>query len=96
MPESVARVVTDRPERYVKQLVGHLGNRRTTRLSDDGIGFIVFEDGRCVLQPGDGVLVLTASADDIAGLDHVRDVVARHLTRFGSRDGLTVTWSDPS
>jgi hypothetical protein len=95
MPESVARIVTTRPERYVKQLVDHLGNRLSTRLTGDGTGRIDFDAGHCDLRAEDGVLVLAATADDALALSHVRDVVARHLERFGTRDGLTVTWSDP-
>ena len=94
MVESVARVVTDQPDRYIKQLVSHLGHKASTDLADDGTGVIVLDVGRCTLTGESGTLVLVASADDDAGLSRVRDVVGRHLERFGAREGLQVQWTE--
>jgi caffeoyl-CoA O-methyltransferase len=95
MVESVARVVTDQPARYIKQIVSHLGHKLTTELSDDGTGVVVFETGRCTMTAETGVLLLSASAVDAEALNRVRDVLARHLERFGGREGLRVEWSGP-
>jgi hypothetical protein len=96
MVESVARVVTDQPGRYIKQIVSHLAHRRSTRLADDGTGVIVFESGQCTLTAEPGALVVAASGADTEALRHVRDVLSRHLERFGGREGLRVTWSEPA
>jgi caffeoyl-CoA O-methyltransferase len=95
MVESVARVATEQPGRYIKQIVSHLGNRRSTRLADDGTGVVVFEGGQCTLTAESGILILAASGADAGALQHVRDVLSRHLERFGAREGLRVTWSQP-
>ena len=94
MVTSVARVVTDQPGRYVKQLVSHLGHRLSTELADDGTGVVGFEAGRCTLTPEPGQLRLDASAPDAEALARIREVVGSHLERFGGREGLQVTWSD--
>jgi caffeoyl-CoA O-methyltransferase len=96
MVDSVARVATDQPGRYVKQIVSHLAHKRTTWLADDGSGVVDFGSGRCTLTAQAGVLLLAATAPDRAELDHVRDVLGRHLERFGGREGLRVTWSEPA
>jgi hypothetical protein len=96
MVESVARVATDQPARYVKQVVSHLAHKRATWLAEDGSGVVDFGSGRCTLTAQAGILLLHASAQDAAELDHVREVLARHLERFGGREGLRVTWSDPA
>ena len=88
-----ARIATERPERYVKQLVDHLSHRLSTRLGSDGHGVIEVEGGRCTLTTEADVLVLAAVADDEAALRHVQDVVGRHLERFGARAGLRVDWT---
>ncbi len=90
---SVASIATERPQRYVKQLVSHLGHKLTTTLGDDGVGTITFPQGRCVLAPGSGVIDAEAQATDESALAVVEDVVARHLVRFGSGEELTVTWT---
>jgi hypothetical protein len=96
MAQSVALVPVGQPARYVKQLVSHLGHRLSTELLADGQGVIRFEAGECLMTAGSGALVLTASAADGEELRHVQDVVARHLERFGAREGLRVSWSPPA
>lgn len=96
MAQSVARVPTAQPGRYIKQLVSHLAHRLATELLPDGQGLIRLDVGDCRLTPAPDALVLTATADDVDGLHRVQDVVGRHLERFGARDGLQVTWSTPA
>lgn len=93
MLSSQARVATDQPERYLKQLVSHLGHRLITSAADDGTGLVEFERGRCELTPEVGALVLAAAADDAETLARVQDVVGGHLERFGAKAGLRVDWS---
>jgi uncharacterized protein len=95
MVESVARVATEQPGRYIKQLVSHLGHKVTKELADDGTGRLSWESGgRVTLTADDGLLVIVATAADDEELVHIRGVVGRHLERFGTREGLHVNWSD--
>src|SRR5579884_558300 len=91
--QSKALVPTDRPARYGKQLVAHLGRRNAGHWSDsDQRGWIEFASGRAELScASDGLhLSIHANVDDLA---HLEDVVGRHLVRFGTRDELHVRWS---
>jgi uncharacterized protein len=87
-----ADVRTDVPERYAKQLVSHLGHRveftteGTTSTAQIGSGV-------ATVEVGDGVLTLLAAGPDAESLDRVRDVLGRHLERFGQREGLSVVWT---
>jgi uncharacterized protein len=91
---SSASVTSSAPGRYAKQLAAHLGRRDTQIIEADGNVEIKFDEGVCLLSPGDGVLDLHASAPDEDGLTIVKDVVARHLERFGQRSELHVDWHD--
>jgi caffeoyl-CoA O-methyltransferase len=93
MVETVGHVATSQPERYIKQLVSHLGHKLSTSVDDSGTGLVEFDTGRCTLVARADAIVLEASATDDAALAHVQDVVGRHLERFGAREDLTVTWS---
>jgi caffeoyl-CoA O-methyltransferase len=93
--ESRARAATHQPARYVKQVVSHLGHRLVTRLEPDGTGVVEFGDGRCTLTVAADALLLVAIGTEPAALDHVREVLSRHLERFGGRENLRVTWSEP-
>lgn len=87
-----AVVATERPERYGKQLVSHLGRRNGGEWSaDTGSGWINLGTGRAAVTAGDSALLLhiDGTNDEIARLE---EVVGGHLVRFGERDELTVTW----
>ncbi|MEJ3745994.1 DUF2218 domain-containing protein [Actinomycetes bacterium KLBMP 9797] len=90
---STARVPTTRPERYIKQLVSHMGHRATTELGDDGRGVITLQHGQCVLTPSEEHLLMVATAADAETLAVVQDVIARHLVRFATQEQLTVDWT---
>ena len=93
MVHASARIATDRPQRYVKQLVSHLGHKLTTSLAEDGVATITFPNGDCLLSPQAGYIDARATGVDEQTLAVVEDVVARHLVRFGSEGELTVTWT---
>ena len=89
---STAFVVTSRPERYIKQLVSHFGNKVKTELTDEG-GRLEFDFGVCELKAAPTGIELSGTAEDAAQLETLKDVVARHLVRFGVNDQLAVTWT---
>jgi hypothetical protein len=91
--EAHAAVATDRPARYGKQLVAHLGRRNGGEWSADAeSGWIDLGAGRATVAAGDGLLDLhlSAPADELARL---QDVIGSHLVRFGERDELSVEWT---
>jgi uncharacterized protein len=89
---STARVVTDRGERYRKQLASHFGNRIEVTQSTAGTVLTWGFGGTTTLTVEPGALVMQAEAGDTETLDRVKDVTGRHLERFGEKDGLVVTW----
>jgi uncharacterized protein len=89
---ATAFVVTSRPERYIKQLVSHFGNKVKTELTNEG-GRLQFDFGTCGLKAAPTGIELIGTAEDEAQLETLKDVVARHLVRFGANDQLTVSWS---
>jgi hypothetical protein len=89
---ATAFVVTSRPERYIKQLVSHFGNKVKTEVTGAG-GRLEFEFGICDLKAAPTGIELIGTAEDDAQLETLKDVVARHLVRFGANDQLTVSWT---
>ncbi|MEU8076725.1 GNAT family N-acetyltransferase [Catellatospora citrea] len=91
MLHTTARVVTDRPHRYLKQLVSHMGHKVPAEL-DGERGSIRFSLGSCLLVASTGhfdMIVKAGTADAIAA---VEDTITRHLLRFATKDELTVDW----
>jgi len=90
---STVRVVTDRGERYRKQLASHFGNRIEVTESPAGTVLVWGFGGTTTLTVEPGALVMLAAADDDdETLGRAKDVTGRHLERFGEKDGLVVTW----
>jgi caffeoyl-CoA O-methyltransferase len=89
---ATAFVVTSRPERYIKQLVSHFGNKVKTELTDEG-GRLEFDFGVCELKAAPTGIELIGATEDAAQLETLKDVVARHLVRFGVNDQLAVSWT---
>jgi uncharacterized protein len=103
MIASTARVATDRPSGYLKQLCEHFANPsqrhsgQEFEVTFDGQeGFIDFAPvitGACRVEARDGELVLEASGKDQGALERVQRIVSKHLSHFGQRDALTVEWN---
>ena len=94
---SIARVTTDRPARYGKQLTGHMGRKITAIWDDDATGSLTFDREGAVtgvvgISCHDGVLQLVLEADD-EHLERLEHLVGIHLARFGAKDGLVVSWN---
>jgi uncharacterized protein len=87
-----ARVETEYPARFMKQLCRHFGHKIQAEF-DDEHGSIVFADGRCDLSVEPATLVLVTTSETAEGAAHVADVMARHLVRFGFRSNLEVTFA---
>lgn len=93
MSESRADVSTDRPARYGKQLVNHLGRKQGGEWVDAAsTGWVALADGRLEASVSEGVLHLDLAAP-APDLERLEDVVGRHLVRFGARDGLVCAWT---
>jgi hypothetical protein len=92
--QAVARVATERPERWIKQLVSHLGRRLDGSLDEEtGVGTLAGPGMAATLSPADGGLLLEARADDQEQLDRITNVVGGHLERFAaSTEPMTVRW----
>ena len=93
---SIARVTTDRPARYGKQLTGHMGRKITAVWDDDATGSLTFDregavTGVVELSCHDDILQLDLAAAD-AHLERLEQVTGIHLARFGAKEGLVVSW----
>ncbi len=87
-------MATDRPERYAKQLVSHWSKHGPVT-TEDGVIVQQWETGQVLtFRPADGVLNIEVSVPDEADVAGFADVVARHLVRFGTREDLSVVWTD--
>jgi hypothetical protein len=89
MPSASAVVLTAVPDRYVKQLLAHLGRKPTIELR---AGTLFFGYGTATVRAKTDRLVLRVEAADPESLARLEDVLARHLIRFGRSAELVVNW----
>ncbi|ALC05491.1 hypothetical protein CDES_05270 [Corynebacterium deserti GIMN1.010] len=104
---STARVSTERPARYAKQLTSHLGEKLSTTWDPESDrGSIVLmgkgadhEDERfafdgsatCDLVAGDGVLLLHIEAPAEL-VERFESVIGRHLAGFARHDTIRIAF----
>jgi hypothetical protein len=90
---SVGRSATDRASRYGSQLVKHFTHKDLEESWEDSRGYVRFSAGLAEFEALDDALVMRVAGSSEEDVARLRDVVERHLVRFGTRDELTVTWS---
>jgi uncharacterized protein len=88
---SMAEVATPQARRYLAQRCKHFGHKMPTTC-DAQLGHIAFPTGDCHLRADSGMQTLNLAATGKAGLEQLRDVIARHLVRFPFREDLDVAW----
>ncbi|MFC1409655.1 DUF2218 domain-containing protein [Streptacidiphilus sp. N1-12] len=92
MPRSEARVSTDRPHRYAKQLAAHFGRKIESSWDEEtGLGSLAFSMGTATLTAEPGALLLAVEGE-AGNLENLESVVGRHLVRFGTKDELVAEW----
>jgi hypothetical protein len=98
MLRSEARVATSRSERYAKQLCSHAAHMASRAEWTPPGGIIEFPGGMgtCRITSEPGHLVLALETADRANLDTLQQIISRDITRFASRESLTVQWAPPS
>jgi len=91
----IAKIETEKAERLMKALCNHFA-RKITASYEGNKGFIEFGDGKCEITATPSTLEFQAVANNIDDLDHVKQVVAKHLIRFSPEDDFQFNWSVPS
>ncbi|MDI2098178.1 DUF2218 domain-containing protein [Ruicaihuangia caeni] len=84
-------IATERPERWSKQLVSHLGRRAAIEETSEGRA-LALSKGTGIVSTGDGALTLIARGSDEEHTAAVQDILQRHLLRFATREQLTIEW----
>ena len=92
MPESVARIATDRADRYVKQLASHFGHKVPVVQEGRQIE-ILFDLGVAMCTASPRGITVTVQAHRESDVAEVREIITRHLEAFGQRDELRVSWT---
>ena len=92
MSRSEARVITERPHRYAKQLASHFSRKLQTSWDEGtGRGTLAFSAGTATLTAEPGVLLLAVEGE-AGNIEQLENVVGRHLVRFGTKDELVAEW----
>ncbi|ADP84561.1 DUF2218 domain-containing protein [Pseudofrankia inefficax] len=107
LPSADGRAATDRADRYLAQLCGHLSaihhrheaghggaglpRIRTVTRSGDA-ALIEFDRGTCRLEANDDALVLSVDATDADSLRQIKAALTHRLETIGGREGLTLVW----
>lgn len=85
-------MVTERPERYARQLVSHWSERGPVA-DEDGATVQRWNTGQVLrLRPVDGALEVEVTVPEGDDAARFAQVVKSHLERFGQREELQLVW----
>lgn len=90
-----ARVAIERPERWAKQLVSHLGNKAKVEETETGSRLYFGETGSSVgLVSTDAEhVLLSALGNSDEDLERAKNVLGKHLERFAEKLEIKVHWN---
>lgn len=89
---SRAKVMTDTPARYAKQLLAHLG-RKLDFTTQGSTSTTTIGEATGQLIVGESALTMIATGVDDQSVARVEHVLGSHFERFGLRNELVVTWT---
>jgi hypothetical protein len=92
MITSKAQVAIERPERWAKQLVSHLGHKAEVTETDRG-SKLTLTVGAGLVSVTNGCVVLEVEAPDEESLAKVENVLGGHLERFAHEHEIKVIWT---
>jgi hypothetical protein len=89
-----AKVSIERPERWAKQLVSHLGNKAKVEELESASKLTFGEEGTSVglVSTNESQVLLTALGQSQEDLDRAKNVLGKHLERFAEKLEIKVNW----
>jgi hypothetical protein len=87
--EALVSIVT--PARYMARLCNHFAHRVNVQREPDHAR-IEFPNAPCSLQALEDHLKIRIESDDVATLQRVQEVVARHLKQVAADETFDVDW----
>ena len=90
-----AQVAIERPQRWAKQLVSHLGNKAKVEETATGSKLYFGEDGNSVglVDTDEEHVRLTAFGNSAEDLERAKNVLGKHLERFAEKLEIKVHWN---
>ncbi|MFC2970727.1 DUF2218 domain-containing protein [Azotobacter bryophylli] len=91
MTVSSARIASQDPARLIRRLCRHWAHKFPVSL-DERQGDIRLPLGDCLLQAGEGQLLVRLRAEDAGQVAQFQTVVADHLQRMAGDEALVFAW----
>jgi hypothetical protein len=91
MNQSQAIVSTELGSQYLRQISRHWAHKYPVEFTDTH-SRIELPMALCTLSASDKALTVDVSVHDAADQEHMEEVVAEHLQRFGFRETLVFDW----
>lgn len=89
---ATATFQTTNADRHLTALITHF-SKRVAAHQTGRVGHIALPFGHCNLAANDAQLSMIATAADTLNLDHVIEVMTRHLERFAFRENPCLDWT---
>ena len=89
--KATATVQTKKAHRYMKAMINHFG-RKTNAAYEADSGYVEFGFGRCDIEAQDESLSFRLNGTDEEGLNSLKWMVDKHISRFSQNEISALTW----
>lgn len=88
-------IATENAPKIMRWTLGHFKPKVPAQY-DATHGSVEFPFGTCQMQATTSELIVTVQAKDAKSLTSVKDIVGRHLEKFGIKEHIKVEWENES
>lgn len=88
-------IATPNAAKIMRWTIGHFKPKVPAQYNKTE-GSVEFRFGTCNMQATDEELIVTVQADDEKSLTSLKDIVGRHIEKFGIKENIQVEWKAQS
>lgn len=90
-----ATIATQNAAKLMRWTIGHFKPKVPAQY-DETNGRVEFQFGTCSMEATEDELIVTVRAEDASSLTSMKNIVGRHIEKFGIKENIQVAWEDQS
>ncbi|MEO1645491.1 MAG: DUF2218 domain-containing protein [Chloroflexota bacterium] len=88
-------IVTQNAAKLMRWTIGHFKPKVPAQY-DETNGSVEFQFGTCNMEATADELIVMIHAEDANSLTSMKNIVGRHIDKFGIKENIQVEWEDQS
>ena len=86
-------IATPNAAKIMRWTIGHFKPKVPAQY-DETYGSVEFQFGKCSMEAKSDQLIVSIQSDNGKSLQSLKDIVGRHIEKFGIKENIQVEWED--